>query len=108
MVNNAVLNRIVETTDEIGVMINTTSNNLDFSSSTGANLPNAFFGNWASNGAKCEYNGTLTPASDAYRLGFPNASGLLGMRQPLTGTRGLIVGGGRVELVNPILEAKAS
>ena len=76
-------------------MTGTTANNLDFSSSTGANLPNAFLGNWASNGAKMEYSGTLTPASDAYRLGGKGSSGLLGIvgTNKLTGTRGLIVGG---------------
>ena len=92
---NALLNRIVETADEITVMTGTTSNNLDFSSSTGANLPNAFLGNWAGNGAKMEYSGTLTPASDNYRLGGRLSSGLLGIvgANRLTGSRGLIVGG---------------
>ena len=70
--SNALLNRIVETSSEITVMSATTGNNLDFSSSTGANLPNAFLGNFATNGAKMEYSGTLTPASDSYRLGSPS------------------------------------
>lgn len=102
--SNALLNRLVETADEIAVMSGTTSNNLDFSSSTGANLPNAFLGSWASNGAKMEYSGTLTPAADNYRLGSPIfQGGLLGMTNtsPMTGTRGLIVGRGSVELVGP-------
>lgn len=93
-IDNAFLNRLVETTGEITVMTGTTANNFDFSSSTGANLPNAFLGNWASNGAKMEYSGQLTPASDAYRLGGKGSSGLLGIvgTNQLTGTRGLIVG----------------
>ena len=93
--DNTFLNRIVETSDQITVMTGTTSNNLDFSSSTGANLPNAFLGNWAGNGAKAEYSGTLTPASDNYRLGGTGSSGLLGIvgTNKLTGDRGLIVGG---------------
>jgi autotransporter-associated beta strand protein len=97
--DNAFLNRLVETTAEITVMSGATGNNLDFSSSTGANLPNAFFGNWAGNGAKMEYTGTLTPAADHYRLGSPTSNGLLGIRGTLTGTQGLIVGGSRVNLV---------
>ena len=96
--SNAILNRIVETTDEIGVFTATTGNSFDFSSSTGANLPNAFLGSWAGNGAKCEISGTITPASDAYRLGFTGGSGALGIKSTLIdigGTpRGLIVGGG--------------
>ena len=93
--NNTLLNRLVETDAEITVMTGTTANNLDFSSSAGANLPNAFLGNWAGNGAKCEYSGILTPASDAYRLGAKGSSGLLGIvgANKLTGARGLIVGG---------------
>ena len=102
--SNGVLNRIVETTAEITVMTGATANNLDFSSSTGANLPNAFLGCWASNGAKTEYSGTITPASDNYRLAGKRSSGLLGIvgTNKLTGAQGLLVGtttgGGRVEL----------
>jgi autotransporter-associated beta strand protein len=96
--DNAFLNRLAETSDEITVMTGpggaTANNNpLDFSSATGANLPNAFLGNWAGNGAKVEYTGTLTPASDNYRLGGRNSNGLLGIRSVLAGPQGLIVGG---------------
>ncbi len=93
--DNTFLNRIVENTNECTLMTGATSNNLDFSSSTGANLPNAFLGNYASNGAKCEYSGTITPASDAYRIGGKGSNGLLGIvgANKLTGNRGLIVGG---------------
>jgi autotransporter-associated beta strand protein len=91
---NTQLKRIVETTDEITVMTGTTTTGtVDFSSSTGANLPNAFLGNWAGNGAKAEYNVTITPASDNYRLGGRLSSGLLGIQSVLSGTQGLIVGG---------------
>ena len=102
--DNAFLNRLVETTDEITLMTGATANNLNFSGSAGANLPNAFLGNYASNGAKCEYTGTITPAADNYRLGGKGSSGLLGIvgTNKLTGARGLLVGtttgGGRVEL----------
>jgi len=103
--SNTFLNRIVETADEIAVMTGTTSNNLDFSGATGANLPNAFLGTWSSNGAKAEISGTITAASDAYRLGTKGSSGLLGIvgTNKLTGARSLIVGqtgasGVRVEL----------
>jgi autotransporter-associated beta strand protein len=97
--DNAFLNRMVETAAEITVMSGTTGNSLDFSSSTGANLPNAFLGNWAGNGAKMTYSGTLTPAADNYRLGSPTSNGLLGITSVLGGTHGLIVGGSRVNLV---------
>lgn len=99
--DNAFLNRIVENTNEFTLMTATPSNSLDFSSSTGANLPNAFLGNYAGNGAKCEYSGTLTPAADNYRLGGAGSNGLLGIRSTLTGARGIIVGGSgvRVNLV---------
>ncbi len=102
--SNAILNRLVETTNEIGVMTATTSNNFDFSSSTGANLPNAFLGNWASNGAKAEISGNITPGSDGYKFGAKGSSGLLGIRDTLTGANDLTVGmtgatGIRVNLV---------
>jgi len=100
--SNTILNRIAQTNAQIVLMTGTTANNLDFSS-TGANLPNAFLGNWASNGAKCEYYGTITPGSHNYCLGSSWSSGLLGMRNEsvMSGTQGLIVGGGSVELVGP-------
>lgn len=90
--SNALLNRIAENTNEIGVMTGGTSNNFDFSSSTGANLPNAFLGNWAGNGAKAEMTGTITPGSDGYKLGALYSSGLLGICGTLTGNNTLTVG----------------
>ncbi len=90
---NAVLNRIAETTNEIGVMAgNDLSAGLDFSSSTGANLPNAFLGNYATNGAKREIIGTITPGSNGYKLGARYSSGLLGIRSLLSGANTLTVG----------------
>ncbi len=76
--SNAVISRIVETTDEITLMTSNTGNDLDFSS-TGANLPGAFLANWASNGAKVEYSGSLIPGGNTYRLGAPYAKGVLGI-----------------------------
>lgn len=92
--SNTFLNRIVETTDEISVLTGGTASNLDLSSSTGANLPNAFIGCWASNGAKAELSGTITPAADAYRFGTKSQNGALGIvgDNKLTGARGLIIG----------------
>lgn len=93
--NNAFLNRISETNEEIGLMTGTTANALDLSGSTGANLPNAFLGTWSANGGKTEYSGILTPATDAYRLGTKmHGGGLFAMvgNNKLTGSRGLIVG----------------
>ena len=105
---NAVLNRLVETSDEIGIFLTATggslnNNDLDFSSGgSGADLPNAFLGTFATNGAKSQYNGIITPASDAYRWGHPKQGGSLHIAQPhpdVGGTpRGLIVGGGAVIL----------
>ncbi|BCX48446.1 hypothetical protein HAHE_23540 [Haloferula helveola] len=106
--DNAFLNRLVETTDEIGIFLTATggsynTNDLDFSSGgAGADLPNAFLGTWAGNGAKSQYDGTITPAADNYRLGHPQQGGSLHIRSALPdvgGTpRGLIVGGGAVIL----------
>jgi fibronectin-binding autotransporter adhesin len=90
--SNAVLNRIVETTDEIGVMTGGTANSFDFSSSTGADLPNAFLGNFASNGAKAEISGTITPGSDGYKFGAIRSSGNLGILGAVTGANTLTVG----------------
>jgi autotransporter-associated beta strand protein len=90
--SNAILNRIVETTAEIGVMTGGTGNSFDFSSSTGANLPNAFLGNWAGNGAKAEMSGTITPGSNGYKFGAIGSSGLLGIRGVLSGANDLTVG----------------
>ncbi len=91
--SNAILNRLVETTDEFGVMTGGGANDLDFSGSTGANLSNAFLGNFATNGAKAEVSGTITPGSNGYLLGAKGSSGLLGIRSVLSGENDLTVGG---------------
>lgn len=96
--------RIVQTDEEIYLIGgNGNANNYDFSSA-GANLPKAFLGHYSGNGSKGEYTGTITPASDNYRLGTPiGMSGLFGIRNEsvMSGSQGLIVGGGSVELVGP-------
>ena len=87
----AFMKRLMETSDQFAVCSTAsgasdvgTGKTLDFSSSIdGANLPNAFFGSFATNGGQCRYNGTIIPASDAYRLGFPGTNGALSMIQPL-------------------------
>lgn len=99
--SNAILQRIVETSDEFTVMTGTTSNALDFSGSTGANLSGAFLSNYAGNGAKAELSGIITPGGGAYRLGAPEQNGALGIRQEslLSGDNQLIIGGNRVVIV---------
>lgn len=111
VLNAAFMNRLVETTNEFAICSTAsgasdvgTGNTIDFSSSVGgANLPNAFFASFATNGGQCRFNGTIIPASDNYRLGYPGTNGALAMIQPLVdvgGTpRGLIVGGATPVLV---------
>ncbi len=99
--SNAILNRIVETSAEISVTTGTTSNAFDFSGNTGATLPNAFLGTYASNGAKTELSGVITMTGN-YRLGAPGLnSGTLGITQSslLSGSNGLIIGANRVVIV---------
>ncbi len=93
--DNAFLSRIIETPDEFALMTNATNNNLDFSGGAGANVPNAFLGNWASNGAKTEYGGLITPGGGNYRIGAKGSSGLLAIvgTNRLTGSNNLVVGG---------------
>ncbi len=90
--SDSILSRLVETADEIGVMTGGTANNFDFSGSTGANLPNAFLGNWASNGAKAEISGTITAGSNGYKIGALGSNGLLGIRSVLSGDNSLTIG----------------
>lgn len=65
--SNSTLNLIAENSRRqlIGIGANTTAN-LDFSSSTGANLPNAYL---ASAGGAFTYSGTITPNNATYKLG---------------------------------------
>ena len=109
--NAEFMKRLVETEDEFAICTTGsgpadvgTGNVVDFSSSTnGADLPNAFFASFATNGAQCRYNGTIIPASDNYRIGYPGTNGALAMIQPLTDIdntpRGLIIGGATPVLV---------
>ena len=100
-VTNALLNRLDQTSNEFTVISSATgrtssnSNDLDFSSATGANLPNAFFGGSVGNNSPTVYSGTLTPASDNYRLGSVFGGGVFFMNNSaaMTGSQGLIVGG---------------
>lgn len=91
--SNAILSRLVETTDEIGLMTGGGANDLDFSGGDGANLSNAFLGNFTTNGAKAEVSGVITPGSNGYLFGAKGSSGLLGIRSVLSGESNLTVGG---------------
>lgn len=100
--SNTILNRLDENANEMFLLTegegSTTPNpnNLDFSSSTGANVPNAFFGGYHSTGNPSVYSGILTPASDNYRLGassFGNGCFVMNNSATMTGTQGLIVSG---------------
>ncbi len=85
-IDNAFLNRLVENSNAFNVNYVTTAANstvssaLDFSSATGANLPNAVFaatppgtGNFSTT-----YNGILTPGSNGYRFGNLNTNNNFG------------------------------
>ncbi len=97
--NNAFLNRIVQTSDEITIGTGTDGGAgvVDFSGQYGGTyFPNAYLGNWWGNGAKAVFSGTLIPADDTYRLGSPISAGVLGMLTTLTAAanpRSLIVAG---------------
>jgi fibronectin-binding autotransporter adhesin len=65
--DNAFLNRLTESSDAFTVALAANSgNDLDFSSSAGATLPNASLG---ASGGSYTYSGTLTPNGTTYRLG---------------------------------------
>lgn len=106
--SKAILNRIVETNDTIHILTgptgtgSTSTNALDFSSSTGANLPNGFLGSWSNNNSPTRYYGTITPASDNYRLGTPHnpTAQAFQIGGVLSGDQGLLIGGGTVLLSN--------
>ena len=74
-IDNAFLNRVVENDNASFVRLGVNSNeDLDFSSSTGANLPNAaLYGLGAvGTGATITFGGTLTPNSNTFRLAALN------------------------------------
>ncbi|MBU6326397.1 MAG: autotransporter-associated beta strand repeat-containing protein, partial [Verrucomicrobia bacterium] len=87
--DNAFLNRLSENSNAAVIALGAaSSNNLDLSSATGANLPNAFLG---ATGAFA-YSGSLTPGSNGFRLG--GGGGTLAASSVLGGTtNGLTVGG---------------
>jgi autotransporter-associated beta strand protein len=101
--STALISRIAQTDEEIGIVITSNSSSaIDFSP-TGADLPNAFIaGGWFSNGAKNDnFTGVITPANNTYRIGFPGAAGSFGVSTILDGeSNNLIVGGNNVVLTN--------
>ena len=106
-VNNAFLNRLVENNNDITIYMGNAScaNNLDFSSSTGANLPNASIAFYDSAGTPSfQYTGTITPANNTYRLGGTKASAAnntsLSNVNALTGARSVVITGGNVRILN--------
>ena len=94
--DNGFLNRIVQNSNtSVMALVVSSSNNLDFSSTAGASLPNASLGAIGSQ----VYSGTLTPSGSSYRLG--GGGGKLTVVNPLTGANNLVVngaGGGTVVL----------
>jgi autotransporter-associated beta strand protein len=81
-IDNAFLNRVAETADAFTVALAaSSSNNLDFSSSTGASLSGARLG---ATGAYT-YTGTLTPNGTTYRLGGGGGTLTLSNTNALTG-----------------------
>jgi autotransporter-associated beta strand protein len=100
-IDNAFLNRLAETTNAFTVALAANStNDLDFSSSTGANLPNASLGTDSVAGEGntqpsvaygYTYSGTLTPHGRTYRLGGHPYAGTLTVASELSGTRDVIV-----------------
>jgi fibronectin-binding autotransporter adhesin len=107
LVNNAFLNRLAENNNDITIYMGNANNanNLDFSSSTGANLPNASIAFYDSAGTPSfQYTGTITPANNTYRLGGTKASAANNTSLPnvnaLTGARSVVVTGGNVRILN--------
>jgi autotransporter-associated beta strand protein len=100
--NSAFYSRLVQTDEEVGLFSSNGTQAVDFSAS-GANLPNAFLGYYAGNGAKFAQTGAITPANGTYRIGFAGSTGQLGIGESggasLTGANNLIVGGSGVVLM---------
>jgi len=103
-VNNAFLQRLVETTNAFTIYMGNGScgNSLDFSSGgAGANLPNASLAFYDSVGTGTfAYTGTITPANNTYRFGGPRAGNAINLNNAntLTGARSLVVGGATLNL----------
>ena len=98
-INNAFLNRIEESSNSIVIALAAISNTsaLDFSSSTGATLPNASLGALPAT-VSPTYSGTLTPFGNIYRLG--GGGGVLVMQGTMSGLGNFLVinGPGTVSL----------
>jgi autotransporter-associated beta strand protein len=107
-VNNAFLQRLVETPNAFTIYMGNASNanNLDFSGTAGgANLPNASIAFYDSAGTPSfVYSGTITPANNTYRLGGIKASAnnntSLSLANALTGGRSVVANGGNVRILN--------
>ena len=105
LVNNAFLNRLVETTNAFTIYMGNAGcgNSLDFSNGgAGAYLPNVSIAFYDSVGTRrFLFTGTITPANDTYRLGGQRAANYLNFpnANALTGANGLVVPGGKVRLL---------
>ena len=104
LVNNAFLNRLVENSNAFTIYMGNGSNgnSLDFSSSTGANLPNASLAFYDSVGTQTfTYTGTITPNNNTYRFGGPKSGNNINLTvaNTLTGARDVVVNGGNLRLV---------
>ena len=87
--DNAFLNRMVESSNVFSVCLGlNSSNDLDFNSNTGATLPNAILGTRGNR----TYDGTITPNNSTYRLGGGHY-GVLTVSSTLGGSNGLVVYG---------------
>ncbi len=104
-ITNAFLNRLAENSNAFNVNYSltgntTTSNALDFSSATGANLPNAVLTATPPGGNVATiYNGALTPGSSGYRFGNLNTTNtfdngtVFTVGSVLTGANSVVISG---------------
>jgi autotransporter-associated beta strand protein len=99
--DNAFLNRLIENANSFTVALGAnSSSNLDFSTSTGANLANASLGavnlGAVSGGfttTASTYTGTLTPNGNTYRLGGGGGTLTLSAANALSAGRNVVVSG---------------
>jgi autotransporter-associated beta strand protein len=83
------LGRIVNTSNGTAALAVSSANNLDFSSATGANLPNVSLGAVGT----ATYTGNLTPYGTIYRLGGGGGDLILPNANALSGNDSVIVSG---------------